>query len=192
MIMKENYPLETHTVVTDDEYMLTVYRIPGPLGSIPVFLQHGLFESSVDWLHSGRRKSLAYILSNHGYDVWLGNARGSTYSKRHKRLSTRNPEYWDFSWNELGVYDIPACVTYVSRIANNTLCYIGHSMGTSSFTVMAAEKPHIAKNIRAMFGLAPVVYEYHIKQPILKFLSKFTKAFQVNVKLLSLGYGYLS
>lgn len=58
MIQQENYPLEIHTVRTEDGYILTLYRIPGPPGSIPVFLQHGLLESSTDWLIPGKGKSL--------------------------------------------------------------------------------------------------------------------------------------
>ena len=37
-----------------------------------------------------------YILADSGYDVWMGNARGSIYSKRHVRLSTDKAKYWQF------------------------------------------------------------------------------------------------
>lgn len=40
----------------------------------------------------------AYILSDLGYDVWLGNARGSTYSKEHETLNTSDPKFWDFRY----------------------------------------------------------------------------------------------
>lgn len=38
----------------------------------------------------------AYVLCDNGYDVWLPNARGNTYSKGHKHYSTKDREYWDF------------------------------------------------------------------------------------------------
>jgi lysosomal acid lipase/cholesteryl ester hydrolase len=37
-----------------------------------------------------------YLLADAGYDVWLGNARGSTYSKKHVSLSTSDSKFWDF------------------------------------------------------------------------------------------------
>jgi len=38
----------------------------------------------------------AFVLSDAGYDVWLGNARGNVYSKRHAWLSTRDRMFWNF------------------------------------------------------------------------------------------------
>lgn len=32
-----------------------------------------------------------------GYDVWLGDQRGSTRSQRHVNLTTDQKKYWDFS-----------------------------------------------------------------------------------------------
>ncbi|OXU21284.1 hypothetical protein TSAR_013378 [Trichomalopsis sarcophagae] len=186
MILTNGYPLETHFITTDDKYVLTFYRIPGPPHAIPVFLQHGVFESAADWLHIGRNKSLALLLSDRGYDVWLGNARGNTYAKMHDILAISDPEFWNFSWNELGTYDIPAAITYITNISNKTLFYVGHSMGSSSFAVMASEKPEIASNVRAMFALAPVVYDGHIKQPLLKIVAPFWKEFQWIAKVLGI------
>lgn len=37
-----------------------------------------------------------------GYDVWLGNARGNSYSRRHTRLTADEKAFWDFSWHEIG------------------------------------------------------------------------------------------
>jgi lysosomal acid lipase/cholesteryl ester hydrolase len=56
MIRAEGYPAETHYVVTDDGYILTLHRIPhgkdnaGETGKPVVFLQHGLLCSSADWV----------------------------------------------------------------------------------------------------------------------------------------------
>jgi lysosomal acid lipase/cholesteryl ester hydrolase len=55
--------LETHIITTEDGYILTLFRIPGPSGSSPVFLQHGLLESSTSWLIPGRNKSLGNYLN---------------------------------------------------------------------------------------------------------------------------------
>lgn len=64
MITKYGYPVEVHEVKTDDGYLLTVHRIPtGKLNKNranrpPVFLQHGLLMSSVDWIINGPENGL--------------------------------------------------------------------------------------------------------------------------------------
>lgn len=79
----------------------------------PVFLQHGLLSSSADWLLSGPEKGLAFILADLGYDVWLGNSRGNTYSRHHINMSNENALFWDFSWHEMAMYDIPAEIDFI-------------------------------------------------------------------------------
>ncbi|CAB0035916.1 unnamed protein product, partial [Trichogramma brassicae] len=177
IILRDGYPSETHTVTTEDGYILTVFRIPGSVHSPPVFLQHGLLESSTDWLISGKNKSLAYILSDNGYDVWIGNARGNTFSRKHRYLSPKDPRYWNFTWSELGKYDHPAVFTHISKINGQPLVYIGHSMAGSTFSVMAIERPDIARRFKAFIGLAPATYEYHVRAP-LRYLAPFWRQFQ--------------
>lgn len=53
-------------------------------------------------------KSLAFRLATAGYDVWLGNNRGTKYSMGHTTLSNKDKAYWEFSYTELGLYDAPA------------------------------------------------------------------------------------
>lgn len=59
MVEREGYPIETHTVITDDCYILQMHRIsfgknsPQVKGEAPrpaVYLQHGLLSSSADWV----------------------------------------------------------------------------------------------------------------------------------------------
>jgi len=162
---------------------LNLHRIPkGKTISIgprqPVFIMHGLLCSSADWVIAGPGLGLAYILADRGYDVWLGNARGNSYSRNHTYLSPdTDPDrakFWDFSWNEIGYYDLPAMIDYVLETTGMPdTFYIGHSQGTTSFYVMASERPEYNAKIRAHFSLAPIAFMDHMTSPVLQFLAFF-------------------
>lgn len=66
IIARHGYPSETHTVVTEDGYLLQLHRIPGSkngtLGGPPVFLQHGLLGSSSDWIINGNNSLGNYAI----------------------------------------------------------------------------------------------------------------------------------
>ena len=68
-----HYPGESHNVITPDGYNLTIHRIPHANSSKGVvFLQHCLLCSSADFLLNLPNESLAFILADEGYDVWMG------------------------------------------------------------------------------------------------------------------------
>ena len=73
---------------------------------------------------------------------------------------------YDFSWDEHGVHDVPAEISYVTKITNQDISYVGHSMGATMFYVMAIERPDIAARVKAMYSLAPVAYIYYLKNPL--------------------------
>uniref|UniRef100_T1IT67 Partial AB-hydrolase lipase domain-containing protein n=1 Tax=Strigamia maritima TaxID=126957 RepID=T1IT67_STRMM len=131
------YPAENHTVYTTDGYILTMHRIPHGKSNIngtgkrkPVLLIHGVLVTSSLFLDSGK-PSLGFYLADKGYDVWLGNMRGTFYS-RHKKYSRKNKKFWDFSWDEIAQYDATAMIDYVLKETGFTkLPYIAHSMGTT-------------------------------------------------------------
>uniref|UniRef100_A0A6P4E010 Lipase 1-like n=1 Tax=Drosophila rhopaloa TaxID=1041015 RepID=A0A6P4E010_DRORH len=91
LISKYGYPAENYTVQTEDGYILGMVRIARP-GAIPVLMVHGLLDSSATWVMMGPTKSLGYLLYEQGYDVWMTNVRGNTYSKKHVRYSTLDSE----------------------------------------------------------------------------------------------------
>lgn len=55
----------------------------------------------------------AFALSREGYDVWLGNSRGNKYSEKHLNPKISGEKYWDFTFEEMGTYDLPASFEYV-------------------------------------------------------------------------------
>lgn len=160
LIAEQGYPVEEHFVNTPDGYILKVFRIPGAPSSPPaqgkrvVFVQHGLLCSSADWVVLGKGKALAYLLADAGYDVWLGNARGNTNSRKHQYLSPDHKDFWNFSWHEIGQIDLPAMIDFVLlNTGEKDLHYIGHSQGTTAFFVMTSLRKEMNAKIRTMHAL---------------------------------------
>ncbi|XP_011265903.2 lipase 3 [Camponotus floridanus] len=168
-VKQSGYPFELHHVTTGDGYILAVHRIPpNNLNKTTqnrrvVLIMHGLLGCSMDWVITGRNRSIAYLLSDDGYDVWLGNSRGTTNSKNHTTLSLESRQFWDFSWHEMGIYDLPAMIDYIlNQTGEKQLFYIGFSQGTTQFWVLASLKPEYNRKIKLMLALAPVAYMGHL------------------------------
>lgn len=172
IITRNGYICETHTVVSQG-YVLNVHRIPRAknsrnVSSKTVLLQHGLFASSADWIMNGPGKGLAYVLADAGYDVWMTNIRGNRYSKYHTTYKTDSKAYWNFSWHDVAMYDVPKIIDYILSMkgANTKIAYIGHSMGTTILFAMLAVRPEYNKILTAGLALAPVVYLSDMKSPL--------------------------
>lgn len=126
----------------------------------------------------------AFLLADRGYDVWLGNARGNVYSRNHVSLSPEDSKFWDFSWHEIGYYDIPAMIDYILKTTGQKkLIYIGHSQGTTVFYVMCIMRPEYNDKISVMFSLAPSAYMSHMKSPLFQFFARYYQQIIVGINL---------
>ncbi|KAJ8719116.1 hypothetical protein PYW07_016672 [Mythimna separata] len=175
LLALHGYPAESHKIVTDDGYILTLDRIPYSKTSKSkispkktVLLHHGLFGTSASWILTGPNKSLGYILSDAGYDVWLANVRGNRYSKSHVSKSIHSREFWNFTFHEVSQHDLPAVIDHIIMVKgpNTKINYIGHSMGTTVLFALLSTKTEYNKVLRAGFALAPVAYMRNVKGPI--------------------------
>lgn len=180
IIKYHGYEAETHHIITEDGYILQIHRIPrgkkqSYSGQNPVFfLQHGLLCSSADWIVNPEKSSLGFMLADVGFDVWLGNSRGNTYSKNHTTLPVDSEAFWKFSWDDMAAKDLPAVINYIKKATGvKQLYYAGHSQGTMIAFAGFSQNQELAKSIKKFYGLAPVAFLGNVKSP-LKYLADVT------------------
>lgn len=69
-----------------------------PILLMPPFLNSGE-------IYVINNNSLVYLLSDAGYDIWIGNPRGSIYSRKHLYLDVNwNSSYWLYSYTKLNTF----------------------------------------------------------------------------------------
>jgi len=113
---ESKYHIKEYNQVTSDGYVLKVFRVrlqqsflqnlPSYLKdniNQPVHIQHGLLGSADDHFINGSEKSYGHHFVNKGYDVWVGNNRGNKYSKGHTSQTITKDEFYDFSFQEMGL-----------------------------------------------------------------------------------------
>ncbi|CAK1590786.1 unnamed protein product [Parnassius mnemosyne] len=173
------YKSEEHTVITEDGYVLTLFRIPKgknchfTVQRTPVLIMHGLLLSSDSWIDSGPEAGLAYLISDDCYDLWAGNVRGNYYSRNHTRMNPDvDPEFWKFSLNEFGVYDLPAIIDYILDYTRSIkLNYIGYSQSGGSFVIMCSERPGYCAKVSVAIFLHPAAKMTNAKSQALRIIT---------------------
>lgn len=179
--------MSSYFVKTEDGYILKLFRIAGPKNSLGkesdvdpkrrvVLLQHGLLDSSDSWVVNYESKSLAFILANKGYDVWLGNSRGNKYSRIHEKLNPdKNFRFWSYSFHEMGKYDLPAMIEFIrKKTGKEKISYIGHSQGTSQmFSALTYNTEFFSSRLDSFIALGPVTNLEHVASGFIKTISDY-------------------
>ncbi|XP_040463283.1 lysosomal acid lipase/cholesteryl ester hydrolase-like [Falco naumanni] len=175
IIRYHGYPSEEYQVTTEDGYILGVFRIPAGrnsqnTGKKPVvFLQHALLGDATHWISNLPNNSLGFLLADAGYDVWMGNSRGNTWSLKHKTLNPSQKEFWQFSFDEMGKYDIPAELHFImNTTGQEDVYYVGHSEGTTAAFIAFSTHPELAKRVKMFSALAPVITGVDATSPLIK------------------------
>ncbi|KAL1501108.1 hypothetical protein ABEB36_006495 [Hypothenemus hampei] len=178
-LQKFGYSLERHEIQTQDGYILTVQKILHERQSNQsknvALLVHGLGGSGENFIFAGPQRSLAFLLADRGYDVWLFQARGTPLSRKHRTLhpTKDRKKFWNFSWHELGVYDLKDTIDYVlNTTGSDGLFLVGHSQGGTIFFVMMSEFPELNEKIRAAGMLAPGVFTGYTQASLLLLAAK--------------------
>ena len=170
---------EVHPINTLDGYKLNVYRIRAhsTRDNAPVvFLQHGILDTANCWIMHYAHLAPAFQLVLEGYDVWLGNQRGTTFSTGHVTLDTNSKQYWEFSFTEMGEYDAPAQVEYALNFVGQrkAAAFIGHSQGSSQmFYALSAHPDFWKKKVNLFVALAPVTSLHNTPSEFLRSASDF-------------------
>ncbi|RUS90097.1 hypothetical protein EGW08_002139 [Elysia chlorotica] len=164
LITSKGYPCENYWVTTDDGYILNLQRIPHGRNTDTlkkprpaVLLQHGLLLSSTIFMLNSARDSLAFLLADQGLDVWLANSRGNIYSTNHTAMDPNSNEFWDFSWDEMARYDLPAMIDFITMETGQAkISYVGYSQGTTIGFAALSQNARVAAKVRLFIALAPV------------------------------------
>ena len=173
------YPVEQHFITTEDGYILTFFRIQAKhqtqmkSGLPVVYLQHGLLDSSDTWIVNDEDKAPGFVLANKGYDVWLGNSRGNKHSRNHTYLKTNSPQFWQFSWQNMSKYDLPAAFEYIFKHTQQKINYIGHSQGSIiMFAALSEQDPTILKYINKFLAVGPVAWVGNITSGVFEWMAR--------------------
>jgi len=163
LIRYYGFPCDVHTVFTNDGYILTMHRIPGDKNRIidpnlvPILIVHGTLGYADHFISNTPDNSFALLLAQAGFDVWLANCRGTINSRLHKVLNPNSAEYWNWSWDEMAEFDLPAFIDYILKTTNKShINYSGHSLGGALPFALLATKPEYKSKIGAIFALAPM------------------------------------
>ncbi|KAH7852973.1 hypothetical protein Vadar_031619 [Vaccinium darrowii] len=164
------YKCQEFDVRTDDGYILSVQRIPeGRVGGgggggktkQPVLLQHGVLVDGMTWLLNSPDQSLAFILADNGFDVWISNIRGTRFSRRHATLNANDPEFWNWTWDDLVMHDLPSVIDFVFKQTGQKMNYVGHSLGTLIALASFSEGRQVDK-VKSAALLSPIAYLSHM------------------------------
>eukprot|EP00937_MAST-01D_sp_MAST-1D-sp2_P004801 g4801.t1 len=185
----KGFPTERHSTVTRDGYTLTLFRLPQDRnattgGPAPVvLLQHGILASAWCWLVGADvSRAPAFALHRLGYDVWLSNSRGNTYSRGSLDSKALKPErFWNFTFEEMGRFDVSANVDYVlARTGRADLTFLAWSQGATQFAQAAVGSvqfadagydPALPSKINLYAAVSPVAYLKHATSTFLDALA---------------------
>ena len=150
-ISKLGLNLEEGTVITEDRYINTIWILtskdPNNRNGKSIILQHGLIDGGFTFLIL-EQDCLPKKLCEEGYTVYIPYMRGTQFSRSHLDYdSGLNSHYWDFSFDQLAEFDLPANINYVKkRDGVDKVYFLGHSQGTLIFFLAYMNDPEFMEN----------------------------------------------
>jgi len=113
-----------------------------------------------EWLmYTDKKDTLPYLLSDAGYDVWVGNNRGTVDFSRHETLDPIGDaaKYWNFTFVEMGRYDLEAEISFIKSLTGvSKMIFIGYGEGsTQAFYGLATRRDFWKSSISDVIALGP-------------------------------------
>ena len=154
---------EAYEVTTLDGYILTTFHVPAQTATSKgsVLVQHGHKQDGSSWIDSyGDEMPPQLQLAYHGYDVWIGNNRGTEYSQRHLTYESAGAsakDFWDFSWADMAYDDVANIAGIKSVTGEDKITYLGYSQGTIQMHYALAHDEDLwfQDNLKRAIHLAP-------------------------------------
>uniref|UniRef100_A0A6G1SG02 Lipase member K n=1 Tax=Aceria tosichella TaxID=561515 RepID=A0A6G1SG02_9ACAR len=211
LINYAGFEYEEHYVIADDGYVTQLLRLINPkadrrqLKWPPVMLFHGANIDNAAYLLASTNahhpekyprdesdgpmtsstRSLAFMLANNGYDVWLMSTRGSNKqnqaflnedeieearqqhdwkpSKSNFRLVKKNRDkYWSYGLDEIIKYELREQIDKVRSLTNSDeVSIFSFSLSTPTTMAFLAANPDYAKKVRHYTQMAPAIAADH-------------------------------
>jgi pimeloyl-ACP methyl ester carboxylesterase len=208
MIVRSGFRYIEYYAVGHDGYITQILNLINPkadrtkLKQPPVLMFHGshldsnifLFAHSIqhhpeawprqptDGPITSSNRSLAFVLANNGYDVWLMGGRGSNppnsgwtfNAKYHQSLHPKFrptplmrsyswlPWYWNYDLDDVIKNEIPVQIDLVRNITGAKEFHVlAYSISTVTTMAFLGENPDYAKRVRTYTQMAPVIAANH-------------------------------
>ena len=143
------------------------------------------FKSKRKELKTSSSRSLAFMLANNGYDVWLSSTRGVDSNNkgffrnvveesitgekiRYKNMTEGEEQllikrtrrsYWSFTLDDQIAHEIPSQISIILNVTGaNKITLIGYSNTALTTLAMLSSRKDIAPLVDTYVGIAPVVY----------------------------------
>lgn len=113
-------------------------------------------------------------MANKGYDVWFGNSRGNIHSRNHTHYNPdTDKQFWEFTFQHMAQFDLPAVFIYVYDVTQQKLHYIGHSQGTiQMFIALSNQSAVIEDRLDKYFAFGPVAFVKNSKSNLINMMNK--------------------
>jgi pimeloyl-ACP methyl ester carboxylesterase len=171
LIVNEGYPFESHRVRTPDGFVLELHRIPYGQGNrdgikrTPLLVFHPLALSSAIWVFN-QAASPGFVFADAGFDVWLANFRGTSYSY-HNDYDRSEPGFWEFTQEEAGTIDTPAMIDYILQHTGQEKLYtMAHVFGSWPLLIALSKRPEYNDKVKMFIGLCPHSSLHSIGKPV--------------------------
>ena len=175
LILSRGFEYEFHSFIVPDGFVIGIHRIINPYRSPAqtkgtVLFLHGITGSTNNYLDTNYggnvldppgvlSPNLGFEVARAGFDVWLMDQRATPYSSNNTKYNPLEPEYWNWSLDQMAFYDLPGAIEYVrSHTGRKQIGFIAHSQGNQVMFFLLSRVPKYNNIIKPFVALAPIFH----------------------------------